>query len=76
MTIFLNLTLLAVTAFIPFATSTLGTYPDMRSTTFLYGSAAYRLRNCLQPDADAPGPERRIRSACKHIDYPQHSHCL
>jgi uncharacterized membrane protein len=37
MTIFLNLALLAVAAFIPFATSTLGTYPDMRSTTFLYG---------------------------------------
>jgi uncharacterized membrane protein len=37
MTIFLNLGLLVVTAFIPFATSTLGTYPDMRSATFLYG---------------------------------------
>ena len=37
MTVFLNLLLLAATAFIPFATSTLGTYPTMRSSTFLYG---------------------------------------
>lgn len=36
-TIFYNLLLLAVTAFIPFATSLLGTYPTMRPTTFLYG---------------------------------------
>ena len=36
-TIFLNLLLLAVTVFIPFATSALGTYPTMKSSTFLYG---------------------------------------
>ncbi|MGH9397907.1 MAG: TMEM175 family protein [Terriglobia bacterium] len=36
-TIFLNLALLGVTVFIPFATSTLGAYPTMRSSTFLYG---------------------------------------
>jgi uncharacterized membrane protein len=37
MTVFLNLLLLMVTAFIPFATSALGSYPAMRSTNFLYG---------------------------------------
>jgi len=37
MTVFLNLTLLAATVFIPFATNTLGAYPTMRSSTFLYG---------------------------------------
>lgn len=36
-TIFLNLVLLGVTVFIPFATSTLGAYPTMRPSTFLYG---------------------------------------
>ena len=36
-TILLNLLLLAGTAFIPFATSTLGLYPTMRASTFLYG---------------------------------------
>ncbi len=36
-TVFLNLMLLGVTAFIPFATSTLGSYPSMRPSTFLYG---------------------------------------
>ncbi|HEV2616740.1 MAG TPA: TMEM175 family protein [Candidatus Acidoferrales bacterium] len=36
-TVFLNLMLLGVTVFIPFATSTLGAYPSMRSSTFLYG---------------------------------------
>jgi uncharacterized membrane protein len=36
-TVFLNLTLLAGTVFIPFATSTLGTYPTMRPAAFLYG---------------------------------------
>lgn len=36
-TTLLNLVLLVVTVFVPFATSTLGAYPDMRSTTFLYG---------------------------------------
>jgi uncharacterized membrane protein len=36
-TVFLNLLLLAGTAFIPFATSVLGSYPTMRSSTFLYG---------------------------------------
>jgi uncharacterized membrane protein len=36
-TVFLNLLLLAGTVFIPFATSTLGTYPGMHASTFLYG---------------------------------------
>ena len=36
-TVFLNLALLSVTVFIPFATSVLGTYPTMKSSTFLYG---------------------------------------
>lgn len=35
--VLLNLLLLAGTAFIPFATSTLGSYPTMRASTFLYG---------------------------------------
>jgi uncharacterized membrane protein len=37
MTVFLNLLLLGGAAFIPFATGTLGTYPTMRASTFLYG---------------------------------------
>ena len=37
MTVFLNLFLLGGTAFIPFATGTLGSYPTMRASTFLYG---------------------------------------
>lgn len=37
MTVFLNLLLLAGTAFIPFATATLGAYPTMRASAFLYG---------------------------------------
>lgn len=37
MTVFLNLALLLGTAFIPFATSTLGAYPAMRPAAFLYG---------------------------------------
>ena len=36
-TIFLNLMLLAGTAFIPFATGTLGSYATMRASTLLYG---------------------------------------
>ncbi|HEY1977434.1 MAG TPA: TMEM175 family protein [Candidatus Baltobacteraceae bacterium] len=36
-TVFLNLLLLAGAAFIPFATSTLGTYPTMPASAFLYG---------------------------------------
>jgi len=36
-TVFFNLMLLAVTAFIPFATSVLGAYPQLKSTAFLYG---------------------------------------
>ena len=38
-TIFWNLLLLAGTAFIPFATSALGSYPTMKASTFLYGLA-------------------------------------
>jgi uncharacterized membrane protein len=37
MTVFLNLLLLAATAFIPFATSILGANPALKSSTFLYG---------------------------------------
>jgi len=36
-TVFLNLLLLAATAFIPFATSMLGANPILKSSTFLYG---------------------------------------
>jgi len=36
-TVFLNLLLLAATAFIPFATSTLGSYPTFKAAAFLYG---------------------------------------
>jgi uncharacterized membrane protein len=38
-TVFLNLLLLAGTAFIPFATSVLGSYPTLQASTFLYGLA-------------------------------------
>jgi uncharacterized membrane protein len=37
MTVFLNLLLLAATAFIPFATSTLGSNPTLKAAAFLYG---------------------------------------
>jgi uncharacterized membrane protein len=36
-TVFINLMLLGATVFVPFATTTLGTYPSMRASTFLYG---------------------------------------
>ena len=36
-TVFLNLALLACTAFVPFATSTLGSYPTMQAAAFIYG---------------------------------------
>lgn len=39
MTVFFNLLLLAGTAFIPFATSVLGSNPTLKSSTFLYGLA-------------------------------------
>lgn len=48
-TVFYNLLLLAVTAFIPFATSVLGSYPTTHAATVLYGltltmaSTAYNL---------------------------------
>lgn len=48
-TVFLNLLLLGSTAFIPFATATLGAYPTTHASTFLYGvvlsgcSTAYNL---------------------------------
>ena len=45
--VFLSLGLLGVTVFIPFATSALGAYPTMRSSTFLYGSHADKLREHL-----------------------------
>ncbi len=37
-TVALNLLLLAGTVFIPFATTVLGTYPTMHTSTFLYGA--------------------------------------
>ena len=49
MTVFLNLVLLGGTAFIPFATSTLGTYPTMHASTFLYGLALTTLRALWLP---------------------------
>ena len=36
-TVFLNLALLACTAFVPFATSSLGSYPTMQAAAFVYG---------------------------------------
>lgn len=36
-TVFWNLLLLAATVLVPFATTTLGTYPTMSASTFLYG---------------------------------------
>jgi uncharacterized membrane protein len=36
-TVFINLMLLGATVFVPFATITLGTYPSMHASTFLYG---------------------------------------
>jgi uncharacterized membrane protein len=36
-TVLLNLLLLAVTVFVPFATSTLGSFPRLRGAAFLYG---------------------------------------
>ena len=36
-TVFWNLLLLAATVFIPFATTTLGSYPTLSASTFLYG---------------------------------------
>jgi len=38
-TVFLNLLLLGGTAFIPFATGTLGSHPTLTASTFLYGIA-------------------------------------
>ncbi len=46
MTVFLNLLLLAGTAFIPFATSTLGANPTLKSSTFLYGLALSATATC------------------------------
>jgi len=37
-TVFYNLMLMSVTAFVPFATSALGKYPQLHVTTFLYGA--------------------------------------
>jgi uncharacterized membrane protein len=45
-TIFWNLLLLAGTAFIPFATSTLGRYPTMKASAFLYGLALFETATC------------------------------
>jgi uncharacterized membrane protein len=45
-TVFWNLLLLAGTAFIPFATSTLGKYPTMSAAAFLYGLALSETATC------------------------------
>lgn len=45
-TIFWNLTLLGGTAFIPFATSTLGAFPTMSASAFLYGLALFTTATC------------------------------
>jgi len=45
-TVYWNLLLLAGTAFIPFATSTLGRYPTMTASTFLYGLALSETATC------------------------------
>jgi len=45
-TVFLNLLLLAGTAFIPFATSVLGANPTLKSSTFLYGLALSTTGTC------------------------------
>ena len=74
MTVFLNLLLLAGTAFIPFATSTIASYPAMRPSTFLYGlvlfwtSTAYNLILSHLRRADAFAPEvttQRIASTVR-----------
>ena len=63
MTVFLNFVLLAGTAFIPFATNTLASYPTMRSSTFLYGltlcwtATAFNLMLSHFVRADAFGPD-------------------
>jgi uncharacterized membrane protein len=45
-TVFWNLLLLGGTAFIPFATSALGSYPTLRPSTFLYGLALTYCATC------------------------------
>jgi uncharacterized membrane protein len=45
-TVFWNLLLLGGTAFIPFATSTLGGYPTMPAAAFLYGVALTETSTC------------------------------
>jgi uncharacterized membrane protein len=71
MTVFLNLMLLAATAFIPFATSMLGANPALKSSTFLYGLALSTTATCynlmlnrlVAVRAFAPSvPEQTIRS--------------
>lgn len=63
LTVFWDLVLLGVTAFIPFATSTLGAYPTMRPAALLYGltltssATAYNmlLNHLVRRRAFAPG---------------------
>jgi uncharacterized membrane protein len=45
-TVFWNLLLLGGTAFIPFATNTLGSYPTMGAAAFLYGLALSETATC------------------------------
>ena len=45
-TVFWNLLLLGATAFIPFATNTLGSYPTMKASAFLYGLTLSTTATC------------------------------
>jgi uncharacterized membrane protein len=62
-TVFWNLLLLAATVFIPFATTTLGSYPTLSASTFLYGvvlstcATFYNLMLAHLVRADAFEPE-------------------
>ena len=74
-TVFLNLVLLAGTAFIPFATSVLGSYPSRHASTFLYGltlswtATAYNLMlghlvraRAFSPEVAAPTIRATVRA--------------
>lgn len=47
LTVFLNLLLLGCTAFIPFASATLGSYPTTHAATFLYGVVLTSCATCF-----------------------------
>jgi uncharacterized membrane protein len=73
-TVLYNLLLLGGTAFVPFATSTLGAYPTMHASTFLYGltltctatSYLLILRHLVRTNAfSASVPAARIESTMR-----------